>query len=89
MLIGSPRPRGGPPSHYRFWAAFRGIVYLLILLVAVLSIPRTTLLGWGATVAVIALFGSLSIRWLYAAVSGRLRSSMLRALDDDQTMGSV
>jgi hypothetical protein len=80
--------RAAPP-HYRLWAAFRGIVYLLVLGLAVSVIPRTTPLGWGATLAVMALFASLAIRWFYAAATGRLRPGMVRALDDDQTMGSV
>ena len=81
-------PRREPPSHYRLWAAFRGTVYLLILAVAVPSIPRTTTLGWGATLVVTGLLAALGIRWLYAAFTGRLRQSMVDALDDDQTMGS-
>ena len=76
------------PSHYRLWAAFRGMLYLLILSVAVPLIPRTTTLGWGATLVVTGFLTALGIRWLYAAFTGRLRQSMVDALDDDQTMGS-
>ena len=56
---------------------------------AVPLIPRTTPLGWGATLAVTVLFASLGIRWSYAAITGRLGRRMLEALDDDQTTGSV
>ena len=87
-LVGSPRPRRGPPSHYRLWAAFRGLVYFLILAVAAPPIPRTTTLGWVATLAVAGLLTALGIRWLHAAFTGRFRPSMVDALDDDQTMGS-
>lgn len=76
------------PSHYRLWAAFRGAVYLLILLVAVPLIPRTTTLGWVATLVVTGVLAALGIRWSYAAFTERLRQSMVDALDDDQTMGS-
>jgi hypothetical protein len=77
------------PSHYRVWAAFRGIVYFLVLAVAVPLIPRTTPLGWGAALVVSALLAALGTRWLYAARTGRFSRRMLEALDDDQTMGSV
>ena len=87
--MGSPRGRPAPPAHYRLWAAFRGIVYFLVLAIAVPLIPRATPLGWGATLAVTALFASLGIRWLYAALTGRLRRGMREALENDQTMGSV
>ena len=75
--------RRGPPPHYRLWAAFRGIVYLLILSVAVPLIPRTTTLGWGATLAVIGLLGSLGMRWLYRSNHGlwmTIRPSVVRHL---------
>ena len=90
-MMGENPTAGGPPSHYRLWAAFRGVLYLLMLAVAVTSIPRTTLLWWGATLAVTAVLASLGIRWLYAAASGRLSPRMLRAMDpdNDQTMGSL
>ena len=78
-----------PPSHYRVWAAFRGIVYFLVLAVAVPLIPRTTPLGWGAALVVFALLAALGTRWLYAARTGRFSQRMLEALEDDQTMGCV
>ena len=87
--VGSLGRRHDPPSHYRVWAAFRGIVYFLILAVGVPLIPRTTHLGWGAALVVSALLAALGTRWLYAALTGRFRRGMLEALDDDQTMGSV
>ncbi len=87
--MNSTRRRDPPPSHYRFWAAFRGIIYLLILSIAVPMIPRATLLGWGATLVVTGLLAALGIRWLYAAFTGRLRPGMVDALEDDQTMGSA
>ena len=78
------------PSHYRFWAAFRGVLYFLILVVAVPAIPRTTPLGWGATLVATVLLAALGSRWLYAAVTGRFRKGMVEALEKkDQTMGSV
>ena len=88
-IVRRDRLRYGPPPHYRLWAAFRGIVYLLILAVAVPLIPRTTALGWAATLVVTGLLSALGMRWLYAAFTGRLRQSMVDALDDDQTMGSA
>ena len=60
-----------------------------MLAIAVPLIPRTTPVGWGAALVVAALLAALGTRWLYAAVTGRLSRSMLEALDDDQTMGSV
>jgi uncharacterized membrane protein len=87
--IRSPGRRHDPPPHYRVWAAFRAIVYFLILAVAVPLIPRTTPLGWGAALVVFALLAVPGTRWLYAALTGRFRQGMLEALDDDQTMGSV
>jgi len=60
-----------------------------VLAIAVPLIPRTTPVGWGAALVVAALLAALGTRWLYAAVTGRLSRSMLEALDDDQTMGSV
>ena len=87
-IVRRDRLRHAPPPHYRLWAAFRGTVYLLILSVAVPLIPRTTILGWVATLVVTGLLAALGIRWLYAAFTGRLRQSMVDALDDDQTMGS-
>ena len=86
--MGSPRRPHPPPPHYRFWAAFRGIIYFLILAIAVPSIPRATPLGWGATLVVTALLAALGIRWLYAGLTGRLRGGMVDALEDDQTTGS-
>ena len=78
------------PSHYRFWAAFRGILYFLILVVAVPAIPRTTPLGWAATLVVTVLVVALGTRWLYAAVTGRFRRGTVDALEKkDQTMGSI
>ena len=78
-----------PPPHYRFWAAFRGIIYLLILAIAIPPIPRATALGWGATLVVTTLLAALAIRWLHAALTGRFRGRMVDALEDDQTMGSL
>ena len=89
VMTESPRRRDAPPSHYRLWAAFRGIVYFLVLAIAVPLIPRTTPLGWGATLAVTVLFASLGIRWSYAAITGRFRRRMIDALEDDQTTGSL
>ena len=60
-----------------------------MLAIAVPLIPRTTPVGWGAALVVAALLAALGTRWLYAVVTGRLSRSMLEALDDDQTMGSV
>lgn len=78
------------PSHYRFWAAFRGFLYFLILVVAVPAIPRATPLGWVATLVVTVLLAALGTRWLYAAVTGRFRKGLVEALEKkDQTMGSV
>ena len=78
------------PSHYRFWAAFRGFLYFLILVVAVPAIPRTTPLGLAATLVVTVLLATLGIRWLYAALTGRFQRGMVDALEKkDQTMGSV
>ena len=87
--MGPPRRRHLLPSHYQFWAAFRGIVYLLVLLVAVPAIPRATPAGWGVTLVVTVLLATLGIRWLYAALTGRVRQGMVDALEDDQTMGSA
>jgi membrane protein implicated in regulation of membrane protease activity len=87
--MGSQRHRQSPPSHYRVWAAFRGLVYFAVLAIAVPLIPRTTPLGWVAALVVSALLATLGTRWLYAALTGRLGRSMREALDDDQTMGSV
>jgi len=87
--MGSLRRRQSPPSHYWVWAAFRGLVYFVVLAIAVPLIPRTTPLGWGAALVVSVLLTTLGTRWLYAALTGRLRRSMREALDDDQTMGSV
>ena len=84
-----PRRRQSAPSHYRVWAGFRGFVYFVVLAIAVPLIPRTTLLGWAATLVVAALLGALGTRWLYAALTGRLGRRMLEALEDDQTMGSL
>ena len=81
--------RQPPPPHYRFWAAFRGILYFLILVIAVPAIPRTTPLWWGVTVVVTVLLAALGFRWVYAALTGRFRRGMVDALDDDQTMGSA
>jgi len=78
------------PSHYRFWAAFRGFLYFLILVVAVPAIPRSTPLGWASTLVVTVFLAALGIRWLYAALTGRFRRGMVDALEKkDQTMGSV
>lgn len=87
--MGLPRHRHPPPPHYRFWAAFRGVLYFVILVIAVPAIPRTTPLGWGVSVVVTVLLATLGLRWLYAALTGRFRRGMVEALDDDQTMGSA
>jgi len=72
---------------YRLWAAVRGLVYLGILAASVSLIPVTTPLGVVAAVALIVVLGFLAFRWLYAAVSGRFSSRMIRTLDaPDQGM---
>jgi len=83
-------PRRRLPSHYRFWAAFRGILCFLILVVAVPAIPRATPLGWATTLVVTVLLATLGIRWLHAARTGRFGQGLVDALEkDDQTMGSA
>lgn len=78
------------PSHYRGWAAFRGFLYFLILVIAVPAIPRTNPLWWGVTLVVTVLLAALGSRWLYAALTGRFRKGLVEALEKkDQTMGSV
>ena len=78
-----PRGTRSPVSHYRFWAAFRGILCLVILAMGVTLIPLSTPWGLATAAAATVLLAPLGIRWLYAATSGRLSQGMRRTLDKD------